>query len=111
MTKYGNRPTVQNGYLFDSQAESRRYFDLLILERTGEIAALEVHPSYELQPAFKDKRGRKHRAIRYEGDFSYQEGGKLVVEDIKGVRTPAFILKEKLFLYKYPDIDLRVIAV
>lgn len=42
------------------------------------------------------------------GDFAYFEGGRKVVEDFKGVMTPAFRLKRKLFKALHPDIELRV---
>jgi len=40
-------------------------------------------------------------------DFVYEENGKTVVEDVKGVRTRDYILKRKLFKYNYPDIQFR----
>ena len=40
-------------------------------------------------------------------DFRYEENGKLVVEDVKGVRTREYILKRKMFKYRYPEIEFR----
>lgn len=96
---------------FDSQAEAKRYDELLLLERAGTISGLVVHPIYELQAAFRDAQGRRWAAVRYEGDFGYTEGGRAVVEDVKGVRTEAFKIKERLFRYRYPEIDLRIVEV
>jgi hypothetical protein len=116
--KYGNRKVEFDGYTFDSQAEAKRYKQLLLLNEGGLIEDLEVPPTYELQPSFRDKRGRKHRAIVYIGDFRYIEVidpqsimGRAVVEDTKGARTKEFNIKEKLFRFRYPDIDLRILEV
>ena len=96
--------------VFDSTAEARRYDELLLLEQAGTISELAIHPTYELQAAFTAG-GKRHAAIRYEGDFSYTEGGRVVVEDVKGHRTEVFKLKEKLFRFRYPAIDFRIIEV
>ena len=42
MTKYKNKKVVLNGITFDSQKEARRYRDLSLLERAGEIKSLEL---------------------------------------------------------------------
>lgn len=96
---------------FDSKAEARRYEELRLAEQAGAISSLTIHPTYELQAAFTDSAGRRHRAIRYEGDFSYTEHGRAVVEDVKGHRTEVFKLKEKLFRFRYPSIDFRIVEV
>jgi hypothetical protein len=43
-TKYGNRRVEVDGIWFDSQAEARRYGELLLLQRAGQITDLQVHP-------------------------------------------------------------------
>lgn len=101
--KYRNKPT--NG--FASKKESRRYDELVLLARAGAIAKLRTQPKYVLLEAF-ERDGEKHRAAHYIGDFSYIENGKEVCEDTKGMLTPLFRLKRKLFLSKYPEIELRV---
>jgi hypothetical protein len=108
-SKYGNRRVAVDGFSFDSQAEADRYSDLLLMVKAGAISNLAVHPTFELQAAFVDATGRRHRAISYEGDFSYTEDGRAVVEDVKGMRTEVFKLKEKLFRYRYPEIDLQIV--
>jgi hypothetical protein len=40
--KYGNRKTEIDGYLFDSQAEARRYKELKLMQAAGEIDTLEL---------------------------------------------------------------------
>ncbi len=107
-SKYKNKKQAYDGHTFDSIAELRRYKELLILVRAGTISGLTLQPSYELQPAFKAG-GKTVRAIHYIADFQYSERGRTVVEDVKGVRTKEFNLKEKLFRFRYPGIDLRIV--
>ena len=101
-SKYRSRKTEIDGIVFDSAKEARRYLDLRLLERSGEIGSLERQVKYELLP----KNGRE-RSVHYVADFRYEENGKLVVEDVKGVRTREYILKRKLFKYRYPEIEFR----
>lgn len=89
-SKYRNVKVRSDGYAFDSKAEYRRYEELVLLERAGEITQLGVHPRYALEVL-----GEK--ICVYEADFSYQDRvGALHVEDVKGVRTREFILKKNL---------------
>ena len=39
----------------------------------------------------------------------YEEKGKVIVEDVKGMETKEFKIKRKLFEYKYPDLELKLI--
>jgi hypothetical protein len=105
-----NKRTQVDGYTFDSQAEAARYGELRLSEQAGAISGLTIHPVFLLQEAFKAN-GRTHKAISYEGDFGYTEKGVQVVEDVKGHRTEVFRLKEKLFRYRYPHINFRIIDI
>jgi len=109
--KYNNRRAEGDGYTFDSIDESRRYAELKLLQRAGEISDLRVHPVYLLQKSFRTPEGKSVRSIKYEADFDYVENGVTVVEDVKGVETAAFKLKHKMFLKKYPEIVFRIIKV
>lgn len=113
--KYGNDRIEIDGWTFDSKAEAARYQALKLLLHTGAIADLRFHPTYELQAAFTDARGLRCGPIRYEADFAYTEisSGRTVVEDVKGrgVVTAVFRVKEKLFRYRYPELEFRVIFV
>jgi hypothetical protein len=91
MTKYGAIRTEVDGVTFASKAEARRYAELKLLERAGEIAQLELQPRYPLVV-------NGVKVATYVGDFRYIERGGLVVEDTKGVRTPVYKLKAKLML-------------
>ncbi len=73
--KYNARAVYIGALRFDSLAEAARYRELTLLEAAGAITGLEIHPRFELQPAFTDGDGRRWTAITYEGDFSYTEAG------------------------------------
>ncbi len=111
-SKYGAKPTVVDGVRFASKAEAARFRQLRLLEVTGRIFDLRLQPRYELQPAFVDNQGRRWSAIRYSADFAYREPGnpREVVEDVKGARPAVFRLKERLFRFRYPNIDFRVVG-
>jgi hypothetical protein len=93
--KYGNKKAEEDGYTFDSKAEWRRYRELRLMERAGEIRQLTVHPRYDLWVG-------DVKVCTYVADFFYadQRGpfSRAVIEDVKGVRTAAYKLKKKLML-------------
>ena len=108
-SKYGNKKIKIDGYTFDSLAEAERYKQLRLLEQAGAISALRLQPRYELQPAFTDNNGVRHRSIVYVADFEYSESGLQFTEDVKGKPTKDYIIKKKLFLYKYVSLMFREI--
>lgn len=103
--KYGNRKTVIDGIKFDSKLEADRYCELKLLLRAGKITDLKLQPSFELIPSFR-KNGVTYRGIYYKADFSYKLNGKTIIEDTKGYRTDVFIIKKKLFEYRYPELHI-----
>lgn len=108
MNKYRNKKVIVDDYIFDSIQESRRYKELKLLLKAGEIKELELQPRFLLQESFK-KNGKTYRKIEYVADFKYIEKGKTIVEDVKGLQTEVFKLKHKLFEKKYPELELRII--
>lgn len=108
MNKYKNKKVQIDMYVFDSIAESRRYKELALLEKAGEIENLQLQPKFLLQESFK-KNGKTYRKIEYIADFMYEEKGQVIVEDVKGMETKEFKIKRKLFEYKYPSLELRII--
>lgn len=104
-TKYRAKRTVVDGHTFASKAEAAYYKKLRALAAAGKIGALELQPRFELQGAFTDRDGVKHRKIEYVADFSYFDiaSGQWHVVDVKGMRTEVFKLKKKLLLYKQRD--------
>ena len=102
MSKYGNRKiTTPDGITFDSAREFRRWQELKLLERAGQIQNLQRQVAYTLIP--KQVRDGKtiERPCVYKADFVYTENGVDVVEDAKGARTKEYIIKRKLMLWQH----------
>lgn len=97
MSKYRNTPTIVDDIKFDSRAEARHYVQLKLRQRAGEISDLKLQVPFELVHAVR-LYGRKRPAIKYVADFTYTEDGKLVVCDVKGMKTPVYILKRHLLM-------------
>lgn len=104
--KYGNKKVTVNGINFDSKREAFRYTILRARQDLGEISGLQLQVKFVLQDKFK-KNGKTIREISYIADFVYIEDGKMIVEDSKGFRTKDYILKKKMFEYRYRDLTIR----
>ena len=95
-----------DGYRFASKAEHRRYQELRLLERAGEIEDLQVHPFwFLLVPVLGTPRSRVVVG-RYTADFKYTRlpAEEEVVEDVKGgaaTRTEAYRLRKKMIEATY----------
>lgn len=100
--KYNASKVMIDGHRFDSRREAARYETLKQMEAARKIAQLELQPRFELVPAFRCQ-GKAVRKMEYVADFKYldYERGGLVVEDVKGFKTPEYKLKAKLFKYQY----------
>lgn len=104
--KFHAQKTAVNGITFDSRAEATRYTELRLLERAGEISSLVLQPEFELIPGYT-KNGHKIRAVKYRADFMYTDrNGQTVIEDVKGVRTKEFLLKKKIFEWRYQNLTI-----
>lgn len=99
--KYHAEKTVVDGMEFDSAKEARRWSDLLLMQKAGEIVDLSRQVEYELIPKQVRSDGKTERAVKYVADFVYTRtaDGETVVEDCKGVRTKDYIIKRKLMLW------------
>ena len=98
INKYGNKKVEFDGVTFDSRKEAKRYAELKLLLRAGQITDLELQKEFVLIPKLTVN-GKTERAVKYKADFVYKENGELVVEDAKGMRTKEYIIKRKLMLF------------
>ncbi len=109
-SKFRNVTVRSDGRMFDSKREAKRYSDLKLLEKAGEISSLEHHPRFDLC-----LNGRV--IATYEADFMYfawiaaDPFARRIVEDVKPrfkcdadrrtyERTPAhglWLIKSRLF--------------
>lgn len=101
--KFSARRVTLDGHDFASAAEARRYSELKLLERAHEIKALGVHPVYPLVI-------NGVTIGRFTADFAYFEGGRKIVEDVKGFMTPDASLRMRVFMALYPDHELKVVT-
>ena len=115
MSKYHAKKLTIGGDTFDSRKEYHRYRELLLLESAGKITQLRrqvsfqlIPPQYEVTERYSQKTGKRlrdgkklvERGVYYIADFVYSaQDGVTVVEDVKGMKTPEYILKRKLMLY------------
>ncbi|MCM1369851.1 MAG: DUF1064 domain-containing protein [Candidatus Amulumruptor caecigallinarius] len=100
MSKYGN--VKMRGH--DSMKEHRRAVTLRIMEKAGLISGLREQVPFILIPHQRDRSGKLiERACTYVADFTYKvtATGEMVVEDVKGFRTPEYRIKRKLMLHVY----------
>lgn len=90
-SKYGNKKTVVDDIEFDSEKEAKRYKDLKLLRKAGEISFLELQVPFELNP-------NGDFSYKYVADFVYLDTrtGKKIVEDCKGMRTAEYKRKRRL---------------
>lgn len=99
-SKYHSRRCELDGIMFDSRKEARRYAELKILERAGEIKKLERQVPFTLIPAQRDEAGKViEREVKYVADFMYVDKDGIHVEDVKGMKTRDYIIKRKLMLW------------
>lgn len=105
--------THSDGTVCDSKRELKRYNDLLLLQKAGEIRDLKVHPRYPIEIRGIKVRYPSGRQMAYVADFAYEEfytrelgcgrGDKWygVIEDCKmssGYRTEVYRIKKALML-------------
>ena len=89
---------------FASKAEGRRYMELKLMARAGEISKLHCHPKYEFDINSEILRDKStNRKITYSADFSYTDDkGAVIIEDVKGwkkdkpIQTPEYRIKKAL---------------
>ncbi|NBW13609.1 MAG: DUF1064 domain-containing protein [Caulobacteraceae bacterium] len=87
---------------FDSKAEHKRFLDLLLLERAGQIHNLERQHAVLVQ-------FNGIRLFKWIADFVYFQDGQRIYEDVKSPMTaalPVYRLKKRI-LKAMLNIDVR----
>ena len=104
MSKYGAKKVTIDGITFDSKAEGRYYEHLQKLKKTGVVEDFEMQKVFTLLDRFAHPQtGRIVRAITYKADFEViYADGRVEVVDVKGfMKNPVFLIKQKLFMFRY----------
>lgn len=119
-SKFNAKRTEVDGIVFDSKREARRYMELRLRERAGNLRALELQPRFALKtvPEVGEVAGAWPIIGEYVADFRYEEvefpsglaarpystastnpGVNIkwndVVEDVKGMKTALYRWKKK----------------
>jgi hypothetical protein len=110
-SKYGSVRTTVDGMTFDSKKEARRYGELKLLLKAGQIRNLKIQPHFALMApvlsgAVDNVNAGKFERVsplgEYRADFSFDErtgvphGWRFVVEDVKSPATR----KKQLYVWK-----------
>ena len=83
--KFNAKKTRVDGITFDSQKEARRYSELKLLQRSGEVMFFHRQPIFDLPGG-----------TTYRADFLiFWSDGGATYEDVKGHRAPAYIRSKK----------------
>ena len=87
--KFGAQPTTVDGIRFDSLREARRWGELRLMEKAGEIVDLRRQVPVELQGRDGPLLTRTGRCMRLTIDFAYTDSrsGLTIYEDAKGMPT------------------------
>ena len=91
--------------VFDSKMEFEYFIEVILKNKLK----FEFQPKFILQEGFTTKDGKKIRPITYTADFLIYEGKNKVIIEIKGLATNEFKLKKKMFLYKFPDLEYKML--
>ena len=103
--KYGAQSTELGGVTFASKREAKRFAELKLLEKAGEIWDLELQPRFPLvvastsgqllQAASALAGTFDGRIGEYRADFAYRSKQGRVVEDAKGFATALYKWKKR----------------
>lgn len=98
--KYNAIPTKVDGIRFDSKKEATRYSELKLLEKARDIVTFLRQPSFDVP--------RINPTERYRADFLiFWTDGRVTIEDVKGMKTPAYKRKKKAVERDYAPIKIE----
>lgn len=90
--KFRAQPTQYDGIKFSSKKEAKRYIDLKMLEKAGEVLFFLRQVAFPLDGNTK-----------YICDFMvFWTNGEISIEDVKGMKTDMYIMKKKMIEARYP---------
>lgn len=91
--KYGSTRVKQYGYSFASKLEAAVFAIYKAMEKAGEISDLKIQQRVYLL---------REPDIYYIPDYSFVRDGELVYAESKGMETPEWKLKKKLWIHFVP---------
>lgn len=102
-SKYHAQKTTVDNITYDSKKEAKRATELGYLQKIGQIKDLQRQVRFILQESYVNNEGKSIRPISYIADFVYSKNNQLIAEDCKGFKTKEYLLKKKIFMFKYPQ--------
>jgi len=102
-SKYRNVRVVVDGQTFDSKKEGAHYLALKARAAAGEITDLQRQVRFQL--CCPTLHGVSAVVAEYVADFTYREQGRRVVVDVKGHKTPGYLLKKR-WLFLQDDLEI-----
>lgn len=104
-SKYGARKTEYDGIMFDSQLELSFYKKL----KENNIVILDRQTKFVLQESFRIGK-ELIREIAYISDFLIEWCWEQYYIDSKGMETPDFKIKHKMWLFKYGNTHKLIVT-
>ena len=96
--KFNAVKTIRDGIKFPSKKEARRYDALCLLQQARKIVMFLRQPLFDLGGG-----------TTYKADFLiFWADGTCTIEDVKGVKTKAFLKAKKQVEAKYP-VEIHVV--
>jgi len=90
--KFRAIPTKVDDIKFASKKEAKRYQDLKLLQQAGKVLFFLRQTPFHLPGN-----------VKYVCDFVvFWENGEVTIEDVKGMKTPIYVLKKKQVETLYP---------
>ena len=106
--KYRNERVQVDGIMFDSKAEAAHYGRLKLARDAGHLE-FERQVPFHFEVEYSANGRTQKKKMRYVADFVVTwKGGKVEVQDVKGVQTREYKLKKKLMSALY-GIEIREI--
>jgi len=107
--KYNAKGRWIADHWFPSKAEADRYEQLLELHGQGRVGAIELQPRFKcvINGVF---------VCTYVADFRYvvnpgRMGQRTLIEEVKGMLTPVYLLKAQLMKALHPGIEITLLHV
>lgn len=108
--KYGaKKAPCRHGHTHDSGREAKRCDELHLLLRAGEIEDLEQQPKFYFVINGQQVKHPNGRRLAFTPDFAFmdRQSGRKIVEDAKGMRTEAYVVRAAVFRACFPHLVLR----
>lgn len=106
--KHNNNRVKVDGFLFDSQLEADYYSNLKLQLKAGVIRGFCRQPEFVLTSGMPEN---NIEPMIYKADFIvFNLDGTTEIVDTKGFITDVYRNKKKVFMEKYPGLEIREVT-